>query len=172
MLTTHRKHAAKHISCAVITVSDTRTKETDKSGKKIIDLLTNHEHQVNFYEIISDDEDHIRKTVETTVFSGEIEAVIVNGGTGISHRDVTIESIEPLFEKQLPGFGELFRHLSFQYDIGTASILSRAICGVRNHCVIFSIPGSTGAVTLAMEKIILPEVGHMVREIHKDLEQR
>ncbi|MDM8101329.1 MULTISPECIES: MogA/MoaB family molybdenum cofactor biosynthesis protein [Oceanobacillus] len=172
MQTTHRKHAAKHISCAVITVSDTRTKETDKSGKKIIDLLTNHEHQVNFYEIISDDEDHIRKTVETTVFSGEIEAVIVNGGTGISHRDVTIESIEPLFEKQLPGFGELFRHLSFQYDIGTASILSRAICGVRNHCVIFSIPGSTGAVTLAMEKIILPEVGHMVREIHKDLEQR
>ncbi|WP_339179898.1 MogA/MoaB family molybdenum cofactor biosynthesis protein [Oceanobacillus sp. FSL W7-1293] len=172
MLTTHRKHAAKHISCAVITVSDTRTKETDKSGKKIIDLLTNREHQVNFYEIIPDDEDHIRKTVETAVFSGEIEAVIVNGGTGISHRDVTIESIEPLFEKQLPGFGELFRHLSFHYDIGTASILSRAVCGVCNHCVIFSIPGSTGAVSLAMEKIILPEVGHMVREIHKDLEHR
>ncbi|GIO19544.1 molybdenum cofactor biosynthesis protein B [Oceanobacillus oncorhynchi subsp. incaldanensis] len=172
MLTTHRKHAAKHISCAVITVSDTRTKETDKSGKKIIDLLTNHEHQVNFYEIIPDDGDRIRRTVETTVFSGKIEAVIVNGGTGISHRDVTIESIEPLFEKQLPGFGELFRHLSFQYDIGTASILSRAVCGVCNHCVILSIPGSTGAVTLAMEKIILPEVGHMVREIHKDLEHR
>ncbi|WP_080872778.1 MogA/MoaB family molybdenum cofactor biosynthesis protein [Oceanobacillus timonensis] len=170
MSTTHRKHAAKHISCAVITVSDTRTKETDKSGKKIIDQLTNHEHQVNLYEIIPDEGDQIRRTVEKSIYGENIEAVIVNGGTGISHRDVTIESIEPLFDKQLPGFGELFRHLSFQYDIGTASILSRAICGVCNHCIIFSIPGSTGAVTLAMEKIILPEVGHMVREIHKDLE--
>lgn len=170
MLTNHRSHAAKHISCAVITVSDTRNKETDKSGKKITDLLTKHEHQVHFYEIIPDDVDQIQRTVKKAVNSEKIDAVIVNGGTGISHRDVTIESIEPLFEKQLPGFGELFRHLSFQYDIGTASILSRAICGVRNHCVIFSIPGSTGAVTLAMENIILPEVGHMVGEMHKDLE--
>ncbi|GGP15841.1 MogA/MoaB family molybdenum cofactor biosynthesis protein [Oceanobacillus neutriphilus] len=170
MLTTHRKHAAKHISCAVITVSDTRNKETDKSGKKIIDLLTKHQHQVNFYEIIPDDGDQIRRTAEKAISYEKIDAVIVNGGTGISRRDVTIEFIEPLFEKQLPGFGELFRHLSFQNDIGTASILSRAICGVRNHCVIFSIPGSTGAVALAMEKIILPEIGHMVREIHKDLE--
>lgn len=170
MLTTHRKHAAKHISCAVITVSDTRNKETDKSGKKIIDLLTKHQHQVNFYEIIPDDGDQIRRTAEKAISNEKIDVVIVNGGTGISQRDVTIESIEPLFEKQLPGFGELFRHLSFQNDIGTASILSRAVCGVRNHCVIFSIPGSTGAVALAMEKIILPEIGHMVREIHKDLE--
>ncbi|WP_080872880.1 MogA/MoaB family molybdenum cofactor biosynthesis protein [Oceanobacillus timonensis] len=169
MLTDHRKHAAKHLVCAVITVSDTRTKETDKSGKKIIDLLINQEHQVHFYEIIPDEGEQIRTTVEKAIDSGKIDAVIVNGGTGISNRDVTIEAIEPLFEKQLPGFGELFRHLSFQYDIGTASILSRAICGVRKHCILFSIPGSTGAVTLAMEKIILPEVGHMVQEIHKDV---
>lgn len=170
MLTNHRKHADKYISCAVITVSDTRTKETDKSGQKIIDLLINHEHQVNFYEIIPDDGDQIRITVEKAIYCEKIDAVIVNGGTGISYRDVTIESIKPLFEKQLPGFGELFRHLSFQYDIGTASILSRAICGVSNHRVIFSIPGSTRAVTLAMEKIILPEVGHMIGEIYKDLD--
>lgn len=162
-------HRAKPISFAVITVSDTRTKKTDKSGKKIMDLLVSYEHQVNLYQIVPDEKDQIRMNVEKAIYSGKIDVVIVNGGTGISYRDVTIESIEPLLDKQLPGFGELFRYLSFQYDIGTASILSRAICGVSNHCVIFSIPGSTGAVTLAMEKIILPEVGHMVREVHKDI---
>ncbi|MFD1065659.1 MogA/MoaB family molybdenum cofactor biosynthesis protein [Oceanobacillus locisalsi] len=172
MLTDHRKGAAKQLACAVITVSDTRTKETDKSGKKIISLLTEQGHYLSFYDIIPDEREHIRTTVEKATDSGKIDAVIVNGGTGISNRDVTIEAMEPLFEKQLPGFGELFRHLSFQYDIGTASILSRAICGVRKHCIIFSIPGSTGAVTLAMEKIILPEVGHMVQEMHKDCKQK
>ncbi|WP_156291653.1 MogA/MoaB family molybdenum cofactor biosynthesis protein [Oceanobacillus salinisoli] len=170
MLSNHRKNAATNISCAVITVSDTRTKNTDKSGKKIIDLLTNQGHQLSLYKIIPDDGEQIRMTVEKAIYSANIQAVIVNGGTGISYRDVTIESIEPLFNKLLPGFGELFRQLSYQYDIGTASILSRATCGVANNRVIFSIPGSTGAVTLAMEKLILPEIGHMVKEIYKDLE--
>lgn len=101
-----------------------------------------------------------------------IEAVIISGGTGISYRDVTIESINPLFEKELPGFGELFRYLSFQYEIGTASILSRAICGVANNRIIFSLPGSLKAVQLAMEKIILIELGHMVMEIHKGVPKR
>ncbi|WP_068672594.1 molybdenum cofactor biosynthesis protein B [Oceanobacillus sp. Castelsardo] len=170
MLVDHRKHAAQQISCAVITVSDTRTKSTDKSGKKIMEFLQKYDHQVNLYKIVPDESDQIRFAVEKAIYSEKIDAVIVNGGTGISYRDVTIESIEPLFDKQLPGFGELFRHLSFQCDIGTASILSRATCGVANHCVIFSIPGSTGAVTLAMEKIILPEIGHIVKEIHKDID--
>jgi molybdopterin adenylyltransferase len=169
MLADHRKQAAQHISCAVITVSDTRTKMTDKSGKKIKEFLQKYDHQVNLYKIVPDERDQIRFAVEKAIYSEKIDAVIVNGGTGISYRDVTIESIEPLFDKQLPGFGELFRHLSFQFDIGTASILSRATCGIANHCVIFSIPGSTGAVTLAMEKIILPELGHIVKEIHKDI---
>ncbi|WP_339229661.1 MogA/MoaB family molybdenum cofactor biosynthesis protein [Oceanobacillus sp. FSL K6-2867] len=169
MLTNHRKGAARNISIAVVTVSDTRTEDTDKSGKKIMELLKEANHQVALYKIILDEREEIRMTVEKAIYSNKIDAVIVNGGTGISYRDVTIESIEPLFDKHLPGFGELFRHFSYQYDIGTASILSRATCGVANHCLIFSIPGSTGAVTLAMERLILPEIGHMVKEIKKDL---
>lgn len=169
MLVNHKKDAAHNISIAVITVSDTRTKDTDKSGKKVMELLKEANHQVALYKIIPDEREQIRMTVEKAIYSNRIDAVIVNGGTGISYRDVTIESIEPLFDKHLPGFGELFRYLSYQYDIGTASILSRATCGVANHRLIFSIPGSTGAVTLAMERLILPEIGHMVKEIKKDL---
>ena len=169
MLVNHKKDAAHNISIAVIIVSDTRTKDTDKSGKKIMELLKEANHQVSLYKIIPDEREQIRMTVEKAIYSNRIDAVIVNGGTGISYRDVTIESIEPLFDKHLPGFGELFRYLSYQYDIGTASILSRATCGVANHRLIFSIPGSTGAVTLAMERLILPEIGHMVKEIKKDL---
>lgn len=134
-----------------------------------MELLKEANHQVSLYKIIPDEREQIRMTVEKAIYSNRIDAVIVNGGTGISYRDVTIESIEPLFDKHLPGFGELFRYLSYQYDIGTASILSRATCGVANHRLIFSIPGSTGAVTLAMERLILPEIGHMVKEIKKDL---
>ena len=155
------------ISCAVITVSDTRNIETDQSGQLIIKLLKESNHQVSIYEIIPDERQGIRQTVEKVVHKENIEAVIISGGTGISFRDVTIESIKPLFEKELPGFGELFRYLSYQYDIGTASILSRATCGVANKRIIFSLPGSLKAVQLAMEKIILNELGHMVMEINK-----
>lgn len=168
MLSEHRKESAQQVSCAVLTVSDTRNEATDKSGMKIKQLLTEAGHKIVDYEVIRDEQDLIRSTVEKLIDNEEVQAVILNGGTGISNRDVTIESIRPLFEKELPGFGELFRYLSFEYDIGTASILSRAICGVSNHRVIFSIPGSTGAVTLAMEKIILKEIGHIVRELNKD----
>ncbi|WP_085992595.1 MogA/MoaB family molybdenum cofactor biosynthesis protein [Oceanobacillus senegalensis] len=171
MLSKHRKEAKANVRCAVLTVSDTRMKETDKSGKRIMDLLIENDHQVPLYRIVPDDKEQIRMIVEKAMYSDKLEAVIINGGTGIAYRDVTIESVEPLFDKHLPGFGELFRFLSFQYDIGTASILSRATCGVANNCLIFSIPGSTGAVTLAMEKLILPEIGHMVKEIHKDVQQ-
>lgn len=169
VFSTHMNKGRSHISCAVITVSDTRNMETDQSGRHIKEILKEHNHQVAFYRIIPDERDIIRHTVEKVIHNGGIEAVIISGGTGISSRDVTIESIQPLFEKELPGFGELFRYLSYQYDIGTASILSRAICGVSNNCLIFSLPGSLKAVQLAMEKIILIELGHMVREVHKDL---
>lgn len=165
----HHKNGVENVSCAVITVSDTRTTETDKSGKRITEMLTEAGHLVNLYQIIPDEKEQIRLSIEKTINNDNIQAIIVNGGTGISYRDVTIESIEPLFDKQIPGFGELFRLFSYKYDIGTASILSRAICGVANHRLIFSIPGSTGAVTLAMERIILPEIRHMINEIHKDL---
>ena len=168
----HIDHARSSISCAVITVSDTRNIETDQSGRHIKEILEACNHQVPYYEIIPDERDIIRQTVEKVIHKENIEAVIISGGTGISYRDVTIESIKPLFEKELPGFGELFRYLSYQYDTGTASILSRATCGVSNNRIIFSLPGSLKAVQLAMEKIILNELGHMVIEIHKGLPKR
>ncbi|RDW20170.1 molybdenum cofactor biosynthesis protein [Oceanobacillus arenosus] len=159
----------KKVLCAVITVSDTRTDNTDKSGRLIIDLLKSDGHQVNEYIIVEDDSGKIRQTVEDVVQRADIEAVLISGGTGISQRDVTIESLQPLFDKTLPGFGELFRCLSYQFDIGSRSLLSRAIAGVANNRVVFSMPGSTGAVKLAMDKLILPELGHAVKEINKDL---
>ena len=169
MLSDHYIDVQKKVLCAVITVSDTRTKETDKSGKLMIDLLTDANHQVNHYEIISDDEIVIEDTIKVVMHRDDIEAILINGGTGISQRDVTMETIVPLLNKELPGFGELFRYLSYQFDIGSASMLSRAIAGVANNRILFSTPGSTGAVRLAMEKLILPELGHAVKEIHKDL---
>jgi molybdopterin adenylyltransferase len=169
MLSDHHKDVQKKVLCAVITVSDTRTNETDKSGKLMIDLLMDANHQVNHYEIISDDKVGIEGTIKQVMYREDIEAILINGGTGISQRDVTMETIEPLLEKKLPGFGELFRYLSYQFDIGSASMLSRAIAGVANNRILFSTPGSTGAVKLAMEKLILPELRHVVKEIHKDL---
>lgn len=165
-----KNNSHRTVSCAVITVSDTRNKDTDKSGKLMIDLLTRSNHQVSAYVIIPDDKDVIQQTIITAIHRKDIEAIIVTGGTGISYRDVTIESIQTLFDKELSGFGEIFRSLSYQFDIGSASILSRAIAGVANHRIIFSIPGSTGAVKLAMDKLILPELEHAVMEINKDRE--
>lgn len=162
-----RAEVGDSISCAVITVSDTRNIETDKSGQLIKELLQQFHHQVIFYKIIPDEQDIIRQTVEKLIHREEVEIVIITGGTGISERDVTIEAIKPLLEKELPGFGELFRYLSYQYDIGTAAILSRATSGVANKRVIFSLPGSVRAVQLAMEKIILAELGHLMAEVHK-----
>jgi molybdopterin adenylyltransferase len=169
MLKEHRKISPRKVNCAVVTVSDTRDKSTDKSGKLLHDLLNQANHNVVFYEVIRDEKILIEKTIKTAITQHEIEAIIVNGGTGIAKRDVSIEAIQPLFDKELPGFGEIFRYLSYELDIGSASILSRAIAGVANNTAIFSIPGSSGAVKLAMEKLILPEIGHIVMEINKDI---
>lgn len=170
MLKDHRKEAPDHVSCAVITVSDTRNKETDKSGKLIIELLEKAGHHISFYEIVKDDRQSIEQTIRKATENENVEAVLMNGGTGISKRDVTIETIEPMFDKQLDGFGELFRYLSYELDIGSASMLSRATAGVIHNRIVFATPGSSGAVKLAMEKLILPELGHVVRELKKDLE--
>lgn len=170
MLKDHRKEAPDHVSCAVITVSDTRNKETDKSGKLIIELLEKAGHRISFYEIVKDDRQSIEQTIRKATENENVEAVLMNGGTGISKRDVTIETIEPMFDKQLDGFGELFRYLSYELDIGSASMLSRATAGVIHNRIVFATPGSSGAVKLAMEKLILPELGHVVRELKKDLE--
>lgn len=169
MLKDHRQNALPSVKCAVITVSDTRTKETDKSGKLMIELLELEGHKISQYEIISDEKTLIQETLKGVTANNEVHAVLINGGTGIANRDVTIEAIQPLFSKEIPGFGELFRMLSYQFDIGSASMLSRAIAGVINNRIVFSTPGSSKAVNLAMKKLILPELGHAVNELKKDL---
>lgn len=168
MLKNHRKVSPKNVRCKVITVSDTRDKETDKSGQLMYQLLIDQGHSVQAYQIVKDEMSKIRQSILEGIQDESIEAVILNGGTGIAKRDVTIEAVQGLLEKELPGFGEIFRSLSYQYDIGSAAILSRALAGVAGDTVIFSTPGSSGAVKLAMEKLILPELGHIVMEINKD----
>lgn len=169
MLHEHKQNAPAQVSCAVLTVSDTRNKETDKSGKLIKELLEQAGHHILHYEIVADERVAIQQAVRQAIGMQKVEAVILNGGTGIARRDVTIESIQPFLDKELPGFGELFRMLSYQLDIGSAAILSRAVAGVANDRILFATPGSSGAVKLAMEKLILPELAHIVREIQKDL---
>lgn len=165
----HKKTAVIQVNCKVITVSDTRNKDTDKSGQLMKELLENSGHQVVDYVIVKDDAEAIRTEVKKGCNDERIDVVLTNGGTGIAKRDVTIETVRQLFEKEISGFGELFRFLSYQEDIGSAAILSRAIAGVYNNTAVFSTPGSTGAVRLAMNKLILPELGHVVKELKKDL---
>jgi molybdopterin adenylyltransferase len=168
-VTEHKKEAPNVVRCKVITISDTRTKDTDKSGKLMIDLLTEAGHEVVDYVIVKDEKEAIRAAVLHGCKRTDIDVVLTNGGTGIAKRDVTIETVKEIIEKEIVGFGELFRMLSYTEDIGSAAILSRAIAGVANDTAIFSTPGSSGAVRLAMTKLILPELGHVVREIRKDL---
>lgn len=156
------------IRTAVVTVSDTRTKETDKGGRKVLEYLsgTNVEVDAADYIIVTDDMEEISRTVEGLAAKG-IDAIITTGGTGIAARDVTIEAVRPLFDKEIEGFGEIFRMLSFTEDIGSRSILSRAVAGAIGRTVVFTLPGSTGAVTLAMERLVVPELNHCVHELHK-----
>lgn len=165
----HKKQAAKVVGCKVITVSDTRDKETDKSGKLMIELLENEGHNIIDYVIVKDESRPIENEIIKGCKNEEINVILLNGGTGIAKRDVTIETVQNLLEKEIVGFGELFRMLSYQEDIGSSAILSRAIAGVVKNKAVFSTPGSTGAVKLAMHKLILPEIGHVVREIQKDI---
>lgn len=169
MLKEHRKKSPEIVHCAVMTISDTRNKDTDKSGKLLHELLERDNHKVIHYEVVPDEKNSINHMIKRFLENKKIEVIIINGGTGIAKRDVTIEAVKPLLDKEIPGFGELFRYLSYELEIGSASFLSRAIAGVANQKAIFSIPGSTGAVKLAMDKLILPELGHMVMEINKDL---
>jgi molybdopterin adenylyltransferase len=165
----HKLAAPRSVKCKIITVSDTRDKDTDKSGKLMIELLTEAGHEIIDYVIVKDEANPIRDAVIKGCKDDSIDVVLTNGGTGIALRDVTIETVQELFTKEITGFGELFRLLSYQEDIGSSAILSRAIAGVYLNKAIFSTPGSTGAVRLAMKKLILPEIGHVVRELQKDL---
>jgi molybdopterin adenylyltransferase len=166
----HKQEAQKSVNCKVITVSDTRNKDNDKSGQLMMELLKNSGHLIVDYVIVKDEREPIREEVLKGCNDPEIDVILTNGGTGIALRDVTIETVQSLFDKEITGFGELFRMLSYQEDIGSAAILSRAIAGVIGNKAVFATPGSSGAVKLAMNKLILPELGHVVRELKKDLD--
>ena len=162
----HKEHAPHRVSCMVITCSDTRTSATDTSGQLIMRLLKDQGHEVVAYHLVKDEPASIKALIETGAGNDAVQAIIINGGTGISKRDSTFETVNTLLEKRLDGFGELFRYLSYK-DIGSSAIMSRATAGVYRGRIILSTPGSESAVRLAMEKLILPELGHMVREIKK-----
>jgi molybdenum cofactor biosynthesis protein B len=162
----HKQQAKTQVSCGVVTVSDTRTRETDTSGQLVVSMLEGAGHRASQYHIIKDEPGQIRPLLETLLADPAIDAVIVNGGTGVARRDVTFDTIQGMLDKHLPGFGELFRWLSYQ-DIGSAALLSRATAGTARGKAVFSVPGSRGAVQLAMEKLILPEMPHIVFELNK-----
>ena len=160
----HKAKGKRSIACCVITVSDTRDETTDTSGQLIKSLLSKENHQLAGYRIVKDEPEQITALLHDALKQKDVEAIIVNGGTGIAPRDGTYEVIVKLLEKRLDGFGEIFRFLSYQ-DIGSAAIMSRAVAGSAQGKVLISLPGSKGAVGLAMEKLILPELRHMVSQL-------
>lgn len=162
----HRATAPQSLACAVVTVSDTRTLATDTGGQAVIDRLTAAGHRVAAREIIPDEPERMRGLLEQYAGQSDIDAVLLTGGTGLSSRDQTFETVSGLLTKALPGYGELFRMLSYA-EIGPAAMLSRAVGGLLGHTVVLTMPGSPAAVRLAMEKVILPELGHLVREARR-----
>jgi len=159
----HRSRSPQTVGCAVVTLSDTRTPETDVGGSTAADLLSGAGHRVVVREIVPDEPARIERLLGDLCRRDDVQAVLLTGGTGLGSRDRTFETVDALLEKRLPGFGELFRMLSFE-EIGPAAMLSRATAGVVGQTVVLSMPGSPAAVRLALEKLILPELGHLVRE--------
>ena len=162
----HRSAAPGTVPCAVMTVSDTRTPDTDTSGGVIRDMLRLTGHKVADYQIVPDEPEVIQRLLREWIAKPEIRAILTNGGTGIAARDTTYDAIASLLDKRIDGFGELFRMLSWQ-EIGAAAMLSRAVAGVAGDTLVMAMPGSTNAVKLAMTKLIVPELGHLVYEIDK-----
>jgi len=160
----HKAKGKRSIRCFVVTVSDTRDETTDQSGQLVKSQLADEGHRLAGYRIVKDEPAQIEALLREAIADRNIEAIIVNGGTGISPRDGTYEVIVKLLDKRLDGFGEIFRYLSYQ-DIGSAAIMSRAVAGSAQGKVLISLPGSRGAVGLAIEKLILPELGHMVSQL-------
>jgi molybdenum cofactor biosynthesis protein B len=164
--TAHRAAAPGAVRCFVITVSDTRTEATDSAGRTIIQLLTDAGHIVEGRRILRDEPAAVAALVRELAAARQVDAIITTGGTGITHRDSTFEALDALLDKRLPGFGELFRMLSFQ-EIGAAAMLSRACAGTHGGCIVVSLPGSENAVRLAMTQLLIPELGHMVAETRR-----
>lgn len=164
----HREARDEPVRCVVVTVSDTRTVENDRSGALMRERLEAAGHVIAHSTIVRDEPDLIRTLLDTWSVPGACDVILFNGGTGISARDTTFDAISSRLEKVLPGFGELFRMLSYA-EIGGAAMLSRATAGTLGSCLVFSTPGSSNAVALAMDKLIVPELQHLVFELRKHL---
>jgi molybdopterin adenylyltransferase len=159
----HKKVSPEKVNFGLVVISDSRTEATDESGDLFKEQLIKAGHNVLAYALLKNDAAAIKQKISELVKRDDIQVIITSGGTGLSHRDVTVETVTAMLEKTMDGFGELFRSLSFQ-EIGTSGMLSRAVAGVIGGKIVLSLPGSLGATRLALEKIILPEIGHMVRE--------
>jgi molybdenum cofactor biosynthesis protein B len=162
----HKAEAPESIQCAVITVSDTRSLDTDTGGQTLVDRLQTAGHRVVYREIMPDDPVCMRDRLVQLREREDVDAVLMTGGTGLGSRDQTYETVTALLSKPLPGYGELFRWLSYE-EIGAAAMLSRATGGLMGRTVLLTMPGSRAAVRLAMDKVILPELNHLVREARR-----
>ncbi|MEQ1868646.1 MAG: MogA/MoaB family molybdenum cofactor biosynthesis protein [Vicinamibacterales bacterium] len=162
----HKQQAPSTLRCFVVTVSDTRTEATDKSGRAIASLLTEAGHTVVGRTIVRDDASMVKGVIARTLGQLDNDVIITTGGTGITSRDTTYEAVASLLEKELPGFGELFRALSYQ-EVGSSAMMSRATAGLTAGRILIALPGSEAAVRLAMNKLILPELGHLVQQARK-----
>jgi molybdenum cofactor biosynthesis protein B len=162
----HKAAAPAHVRCFILTVSDTRTEANDTSGDAIAELLTSGGHEVVGRAIVKDEPADVARVVSDQLAAANVQVIITTGGTGLTSRDSTYEAIVDLIEKRLDGFGELFRMLSY-HDIGPAAMLSRAVAGTARGKFIAALPGSSGAVRLAMTKLLIPELGHIAQQIAK-----
>ena len=162
----HKASAPGSVQCFLVTISDTRTLENDASGRAIADLLTAAGHVVTGRTLVKDDPEQVHAAIERHLADRGVQAIITTGGTGITSRDSTYEAVDRLLEKRLDGFGELFRMLSYQ-QIGPAAMLSRACAGLVKGRIVIALPGSPGAVALAMEKLVIHELGHLVQQASK-----
>ena len=163
----HRSHAPASVTCAVLTVSDTRTLETDAGGALATSLLEKAGHPVALRRVARDEPAEISACLEEALAHADVQVVVLTGGTGVAPRDRTPEAVEPHLDRVVPGFGELFRQLSYA-EIGAAAMLSRALAGIAKGRVVFVLPGSRAALRLAFEKLILPEIGHLAGEARKE----
>ena len=163
----HRAAAAGlTAACAVLTVSDTRTAETDEGGRRIVEALEGAGHRVVERALVRDEPAEVQARLVAWLGAGETEVIVTTGGTGIARRDTTVEVVERLLDKRLEGFGELFRMLSFR-EVGAAAMLSRAVAGIAGRAAVFALPGSPAAVRLALEELVLPELPHLLRELRR-----
>jgi molybdenum cofactor biosynthesis protein B len=162
----HKREAPASIRCFVLTVSDTRTNETDSGGRAIAEMLAAAGHQIAGRAIVPDDAARVRQVVDEQIDSAGVDAVITTGGTGITSRDTSYEAVTSLLEKRLDGFGELFRMLSYE-QVGAAAMMSRATAGLARRKIVIALPGSEAAVRLAMEKLVVPELAHMIQQARK-----